>query len=169
MTEEDFIPSDYTTEVRSGKISWKSPSNIALVKYWGKKTGQIPANPSISFTLDNCATTTDLNFSKLETSVQEFSFEISLDGQAKEDFKPKIQTFFKRVEKYLPFLKEYHFKIETSNSFPHSSGIASSASGMSALALCLMDMERQLNPEMQQDFFNRKASFLARLDRKSVV
>jgi len=163
MTEEDFIPSDYTTEVRSGKISWKSPSNIALVKYWGKKTGQIPANPSISFTLDNCATTTDLNFSKLETSVQEFSFEISLDGQAKEDFKPKIQTFFKRVEKYLPFLKEYHFKIETSNSFPHSSGIASSASGMSALALCLMDMERQLNPEMQQDFFNRKASFLARL------
>jgi diphosphomevalonate decarboxylase len=53
--------------------------------------------------------------------------------------------------------------IETSNTFPHSSGIASSASGMSALALCLMQVEQQLNPEISTDFFNAKASFLARL------
>ena len=32
------------------------PSNIALIKYWGKYEGQIPANPSISFTLSNCKT-----------------------------------------------------------------------------------------------------------------
>ncbi|NNJ81087.1 MAG: diphosphomevalonate decarboxylase, partial [Flavobacteriaceae bacterium] len=58
----------------------------------------------------------------------------------------------------------YSFRIETSNSFPHSSGIASSASGMSALALCLMDMERSMSgAEMTDDFFNHKASFLARL------
>ena len=84
-----------------------------------------------------------------------------LDGKRKIDFKPKIQTFFERVDVYLPFLKDYHFKIETSNTFPHSSGIASSASGMSALALCLMSVERQFMHEMSNEFFNQKASFLA--------
>jgi diphosphomevalonate decarboxylase len=63
---------------------------------------------------------------------------------------------------YVPFLKDYHFTIETSNSFPHSSGIASSASGMAALSLCLMDIEKELNPEMEEAFFKKKASFLAR-------
>ncbi|MBM1104744.1 diphosphomevalonate decarboxylase [Aurantibacter crassamenti] len=169
MTEQDFIPNTYAKEISSGKTSWKSPSNIALVKYWGKKEGQIPANPSISFTLDNCATTTNLNFSKLAKPIEDYSFDISLEGKVKEDFKPKIATFFKRIEKYLPFLKEYHFTIETSNSFPHSSGIASSASGMSALALCLMDIERQLNPLMSEGYFTQKASFLARLGSGSAA
>ena len=57
----------------------------------------------------------------------------------------------------------YHFVIETSNTFPHSSGIASSASGMSALALCLMQLEQQINSDISKEFFNKKASFLARL------
>tara|TARA_B110000467_G_scaffold13636_1_gene11583 strand:- start:242 stop:511 length:270 start_codon:yes stop_codon:yes gene_type:complete len=30
--------------------SWKAPSNIALVKYWGKYGEQLPKNPSLSFT-----------------------------------------------------------------------------------------------------------------------
>ena len=68
----------------------------------------------------------------------DFSFDVIFEGEKNAAFKPKIQTFFERVEGYLPFLRDYHFKIETSNTFPHSSGIASSASGMSALALCLM-------------------------------
>jgi diphosphomevalonate decarboxylase len=63
----------------------------------------------------------------------------------------------------MPFLKDFHFVVETSNSFPHSSGIASSASGMSALALCFMELERALDPAMDPDFFKLKASFLARL------
>jgi diphosphomevalonate decarboxylase len=50
------------SEAIKGSVSWKSPSNIALVKYWGKKPVQIPANPSVSFTLDACATTTRLTF-----------------------------------------------------------------------------------------------------------
>ncbi|MGI9553140.1 MAG: diphosphomevalonate/mevalonate 3,5-bisphosphate decarboxylase family protein [Aurantibacter sp.] len=169
MTEQDFVPKPYPNEVPEGKTKWKSPSNIALVKYWGKKEGQIPANPSISFTLDECATTTSLKFKKLRTPSSGFSFDIFLEGKRKEDFRPKIATFFNRVEKYLPFLKNYHFIIETSNSFPHSSGIASSASGMSALALCLVDLEKQLNPEMIEDNFKRKASFLARLGSGSAA
>ncbi|MCK0191063.1 diphosphomevalonate decarboxylase [Arenibacter sp. F20364] len=163
MTEKDFIPSPYTTGKTEGKVTYKSPSNIALVKYWGKKEHQIPANPSISFTLDTCATTTTVSYKKLEDTASDFSFDLLFEGRPKEDFKPKISTFLKRTEPYLPFIKDYHFTIETSNSFPHSSGIASSASGMSALALCLMELERELTPNMDTDFFNRKASFLARL------
>jgi len=63
----------------------------------------------------------------------------------------------------LLFLKQYHFIIKTSNNFPHSSGIASSASSMSALSLCLMSIERELNPKITDDYFCKKASFLARL------
>ena len=176
MIEKDFIPNKYSNTIENGSFTWSSPSNIALVKYWGKKENQIPENPSISFTLDNCKTTTKLSFLKKENK-DSFSFEVFLDGEQKEDFKPKIETFFKRVEAYLPFLKDYHFKIETSNTFPHSSGIASSASGMSALASCLMSIEKKLNnnacsiaPDNYVDetlksdtYFIQKASFLARL------
>ena len=162
MNEQQFIPTKYSNNIDSGKFTWASPSNIALVKYWGKKKDQIPENPSISFTLETCKTMTSLSFSKRKLS-SNFSFDIFLDNEQKDDFKPKIETFFKRIEEYLPFLKDYHFVIETTNTFPHSSGIASSASGMSALAMCLMSIEKQLNSGMTTHYFNQKASFLARL------
>lgn len=162
MTENDFLPNAYQEFPLSGKVTWRAPSNIALVKYWGKKPVQIPANPSISFTLDTCATTTSVTFTKKEGNA-DFSFDLLFEGKPKEDFKPKILTFFERIVSYLPFLKAYHFDIDTSNSFPHSSGIASSASGMAALSLCLMDIEKQLDPTMDRTTFNRKASYLARL------
>lgn len=158
-----FLPKEYTESIDNGSVTWKSPSNIALIKYWGKKSAQIPQNPSISFTLDACATTTTMTYKKRENASDDFSFELYFEGKQKDDFKPKINTFLNRIEHYLPFLKDYHFTIETSNSFPHSSGIASSASGMSALALCLMSLEKELNPNMTDSEFNRKASFLARL------
>ena len=169
MTEKDFIPKPYSKAIENGSVTWSSPSNIALVKYWGKKEGQIPENPSISFTLDHCKTTTTLKYSVNEKP-DSFSFDVYLDGERKNDFKPKIETFFKRIEVYLPFLRDFHFIIETSNTFPHSSGIASSASGMSALALCLMSIEKELSRsvtssaiESSDAFFNKKASFIARL------
>ncbi|QQY83319.1 diphosphomevalonate decarboxylase [Tamlana sp. s12] len=172
MTENNFIPKPYTNPIEKGAFTWSSPSNIALVKYWGKKKDQIPENPSISFTLNNCKTTTTLSFSK-KADKEAFSFDVYLDGEKKESFKSKIETFFNRVEVYLPFLKAYHFKIETSNTFPHSSGIASSASGMSALALCLMSIEEALmggsvipsgvEESQAETYFIQKASFLARL------
>ncbi len=162
MIEKDFIPKPYTNSLKSGKVTWESPSNIALVKYWGKKKHQIPENPSISFTLSNCKTITSLTFTLKEDKTN-FEFDIFLDGEQNDDFKPKIQTFFERIELYLPFLKNYYFKIETKNTFPHSSGIASSASGMSALALCLMSIEKELDVVQLNEHFYKKASFLARL------
>jgi diphosphomevalonate decarboxylase len=162
ISEKDFIPSEYKGSVESGSFTWSAPSNIALVKYWGKKENQVPANPSVSFTLNNCKTITKLAYNKKDKG-EGFSFDLLFEGKPKEDFKPKILKFFQRVEQYLPFLKEYHFTIDTQNTFPHSSGIASSASGMAALAMNLMSLEKELNPEMTENYFYQKASFLARL------
>jgi diphosphomevalonate decarboxylase len=162
FTATDFIPSKYTHSVKEGNFQWSAPSNIALVKYWGKKDNQIPANPSVSFTLNNCKTITKLAFAKKENDGK-FSFDLLFEGKPKEDFKPKIQKFLERIEIYLPFLKDYHFTIDTENTFPHSSGIASSASGMAALAMNLMSLEKVLNPEMTEEYFYQKASLLARL------
>ena len=163
MSEKEFIPAPYTTLKEEGTVSYSSPSNIALVKYWGKRENQIPANPSISFTLAACVTKTSVQYKKKAKKSEEFSFDLFFEGEAKEEFKPKINTFLKRIEVYLPFLKEYHFVINTSNSFPHSSGIASSASGMSALALCFMEMEKTFLKNLSEEHFNRKVSFLSRL------
>ena len=162
FSANDFIPKTYSQSIEQGNFSWSAPSNIALVKYWGKKENQIPANPSISFTLNNCKTITTLAFVKKETN-ENFSFDLLFEGKPKEDFKPKIQKFLERIENYLPFLKDFHFTIDTQNTFPHSSGIASSASGMAALAMNFMSLEKELYPEMTDDYFYEKASFLARL------
>lgn len=161
MLEHKFIVTNYFNQLDTGMVSWQSPSNIALVKYWGKYGEQLPMNASISFTLSTCRTKTSLSFEKKDS--EGFDFEVLLEGRREEKFSPKILKFFERAEKYLPFLKDFKFKIETTNSFPHSSGIASSASGMSALALCLMDMEKQMQPAIPEDYFIEKASFLARL------
>jgi diphosphomevalonate decarboxylase len=168
MSEKDFI-AHHQASIENGNFQWSAPSNIALVKYWGKKDKQIPANPSISFTLNNCKTITKLAFVKrgfstaLDVTSSYFSFDLLFEGKPKEDFKPKIQKFFERIEIYCPYLKDYHFTIDTENTFPHSSGIASSASGMAALAMNIMSLEKVLNPAMTEDFFYKKASFLARL------
>ncbi len=160
--EKDFIFTGSPNQPDSGSYQWSAPSNIALVKYWGKKDHQIPANPSISFTLNQCKTITKLGFNKIENKGT-FSFDLLFEGQPKEEFKPKIIKFFERIDSYCPYLKDYHFTIDTQNTFPHSSGIASSASGMAALALNIMSLEKDINPSITKEYFHQKASFLARL------
>lgn len=147
--------------------TFKAPSNIALVKYWGKKGEQLPANPSISFTLTHCYTETSIDYERRsESSIasgDSFSFNFSFEGQPKPSFHPKINTFFERILPYLPFLKDYHFNIASHNSFPYSSGIASSASAMAALSVCLMKIAKELGETYTEEAFWQKASFLARL------
>ena len=133
------------------------PSNIALIKYWGKYERQIPANPSISFTLSNCKTETKMIF----RSGEKFSVKTFLAGKEETKFSEKIEKYFRNIEKYLPWILQGSFVIETENTFPHSSGIASSASGFGAIAKCLMEMDKAFSGK---DFFDvKKASFLARL------
>ena len=165
MNTQQFIPHSLQRKLEIFSCTWKTPSNIALVKYWGKTAPQIPKNASISFTLSKSHTITTINFTPKDTSAtEEIDFELFFEGKKKEDFKPKIAKFFDRIQEYSPYLFSYNMIISSENSFPHSSGIASSASGMSAIAMCLMSLERSLsNTEISDEFVNKKASFLARL------
>ena len=140
------------------EIISNSPSNIALVKYWGKKPVQMPTNPSISFTLENCYTETSVSFKKSN----DFSIQLLVDGKEKESFLPKIQQFIDRIKDYCPYLFEYKLTINTKNTFPHSSGIASSASGFSALSLAIMQLEKEIT-NCSEEYKTQKASFISRL------
>ena len=123
--------------LEKSQVTWQSPSNIALIKYWGKKENQIPLNPSISFTLNKCNTVTTIKF---KDSVK-FNYDFYFDNKKKPEFIPKLDTFFARIIEFLPSLNKLSLKINSRNSFPHSSGIASSASAFSSLALCLTEIE----------------------------
>ncbi|CAL2102689.1 Diphosphomevalonate decarboxylase [Tenacibaculum sp. 190130A14a] len=162
MNTSEFIFKSSEKNVENLITTWQTPSNIALVKYWGKSEPQIPKNASISFTLNNCNTTTKVEFTKKEKS-NSAEFELYFEGKKKDDFKPKIAKFFERIATYCPYILEYKMIIHSENSFPHSSGIASSASGMSAIAMCLMNLEKELSPSTTEIFIKQKASFLARL------
>ena len=146
------------------RIGWESPSNIALIKYWGKYGQQLPKNPSVSFTLHTAATRTFVTWSPDE-KLDQPEVTLLFEGSQKESFRLRMANFIESVtEKYFPSLRKGHIQIETSNSFPHSSGIASSASAMSAIALCLCDIENSISGNTtSNDIFYRKASYIARL------
>jgi len=161
LKNSDFLFSATTNSIEKTSFTWQTPSNIALVKYWGKTNPQLPKNASVSFTLNNCHTITTISFEKKDSN--SIDFELFFEGKKKDDFKPKINTFFERIVEYCPYIKDYKMVLSSENSFPHSSGIASSASGMSAIAMCLLSLEKELNPSITEEYFNKKASFLARL------
>lgn len=135
------------------------PSNIALIKYWGKYENQIPANPSISYTLSQCRTITEMEFAEGEN----FSVKLFLSGKEEPKFAEKIAKYLAGIEKYLPWVLRGSFVIKTENTFPHSSGIASSASGFGALAKCLMALDKEISSEKSPEETLQKASLLARL------
>jgi len=149
----------------NGKIGFSSPSNIALVKYWGKYGDQLPQNPSISFTLDHSRTEMILEYSpkgeidKHNTIDLNFSFE----GKENRAFGDKITAFLTRLLPSHPYLGQLNFNLSSTNTFPHSAGIASSASSMSALALCICTLENRLFQNMNEIETMKKASYLARL------
>jgi diphosphomevalonate decarboxylase len=159
---ELFVPEN-NFEIKQGSAEWRSPSNIALVKYWGKYGTQLPKNPSISFTLSNSFSQTSLKFEPSKTS-ETVQLKFTFEEKDNPKFEAKIQTFLNSIIPYFPFLRDYKLTVNSFNSFPHSTGIASSASSMSALALCLCDMEKQISKKpISEEFFLRKASFIARL------
>ena len=144
-----------------GKVGWASPSNIALVKYWGKKGKQLPQNPSISFTLSECRSETFVDFEKAE----KFGFQFFFEGKENPVFGAKIEKFLLENQSFFPFIIQLNLKVESRNTFPHSSGIASSASSMSAFVMCLLEVERSLSLSKGRpiDMVLRKASYFSRL------
>ncbi|MCK5782390.1 MAG: diphosphomevalonate decarboxylase [Flavobacteriales bacterium] len=164
MNTKIFVPRELKTDgIDEEVVKWRSPSNIALVKYWGKVGYQIPANPSISFTLKNSYTETEIKFVKKETANNFIDFKLLFEGKKNESFSSRVAKFLEDIKVYVPFLKLYSLEISTINSFPHSSGIASSASGFSALSACLVAFEKLINPELMNITAQKKVSFLSRL------
>ena len=153
-----------TAKLKPGIISWQSPSNIAIIKYWGKHGRQLPRNPSISFTLENSISTIELAY-QAKTGVDEgVSLQFYFHDQINEAFGEKVKIYLNNITDIFPFIRQMHFVIKSKNSFPHSAGIASSASSMSALALCLCSLEDNIFGTLKDDnAFRQKASFVARL------
>lgn len=83
----------------------------------------------------------------IETTAGSGKAEVYVEGQRNQAFDAKVQAFFDRQQFAMPWIGSYDFRVDTRNNFPHSSGIASSASGMGALALCTADLHRQISGE----------------------
>ena len=94
--------------------------------------------------------------SKAQPSVA-FTFE----GKPQAAFEEKIKKYLSNIQDVFPLVSQLNLKIDSHNTFPHSSGIASSASSMSALAMCLAEIKQSLLGQAQMDL--RQASELSRL------
>ena len=166
---EEFFPTHHASfkpVVKQGSVGWRCPANIALVKYWGKYPGQLPCNPSISLTLNNAYTETQVSYKWVDEGSVEFLF----DGELNSSFGQRIERFIDKLSQYFPFLLNLNLEISSTNSFPHSAGIASSASAMGALSLCICSIEEQLTGQkMYEEAFYRKAAFIARLGSGSAT
>ncbi len=152
-----------TTNI-NGKVIWNSPSNLAIIKYWGKYGQQFPKNPSISMTLTNSLTKTEVLYSARSVYDGNIDVDFLFEGKENPKFKERIKQYLLSIKEYVPFIDQLHFQIKSENTFPHSSGIASSASSMSALALCICSIEEKFFKTLKSnEDFERKASLLARL------
>ncbi len=164
MTNSDFSGSGLASVlIDPVSVSWQSPSNIALVKYWGKTGRQLPVNPSLSMTLSNAVTITTLTAFPRE-SEGEIELGFWFEGNQNTAFGERMSRYLESVTDIFPWLRQVNLKIETRNTFPHSAGIASSASAFSALALCLCSLDSELSGILlEESEFRFKASYVARL------
>ncbi|MFH0949345.1 MAG: diphosphomevalonate decarboxylase [Candidatus Aenigmatarchaeota archaeon] len=105
-------------------------ANIALVKYWGKRDKELilPYNSNISMTCDGMTTTTTIEFS----DKQKEHVVIINDEEFKKDEKD-IHGHLDRICK-LAGIKQ-KAKVVSESNFPVAAGLASSASGFSALTV----------------------------------
>jgi diphosphomevalonate decarboxylase len=147
----------------SGETSWDCPSNIAVLKYWGKKGLQQPLNPSLSFSLEESKTHVDVSYS-VNRDQKGLSLAFFFDDKPNQLFEDRFLRYLHQIIPYMPFLDQTEMVIRASNTFPHSAGIASSASSFGALALSLCSIENKAFGTLagEQEFIS-KASFLARL------
>ncbi|VVB98743.1 Diphosphomevalonate decarboxylase [uncultured archaeon] len=113
------------------KATATANANIALAKYWGQRdiALTLPANSSISMTLDGLSTKTTVEFSG---GLKQDSLKIDGHAASREEIA--------RTSGFLDIVRKMHgtqifARVESENNFPKSAGLASSASGFAALAL----------------------------------
>lgn len=144
-------------------FKWTCPSNIAFVKYWGKKPHQIPCNASLSMTLSKAFTKLSLDLQPKKFKSSEIECDYYFEGKKNEKFEHRVREFLKAQQVHFPFLEEFALHFQSKNSFPHSTGIASSASAFGAIALTLCDAKNQLSEVEMSPNFMQEASNIARL------
>lgn len=113
-------------------ITARAHTNIALIKYWGKKDQElfIPYNSSLSLTLDRFYTDTTV-----KPSTDEYDHFILNDEEQPAEEVQKIQKFLNLFRKEAKNTRP--LTIESTNHVPTAAGLASSASAYAALAMAL--------------------------------
>ncbi|WP_238907153.1 diphosphomevalonate decarboxylase [Clostridium sp. YIM B02506] len=112
------------------KAKAKANTNIALIKYWGKRDNELilPMNSSISITLDGFYTITSVEFKEyLKNDI------FILNNKETEEKERKKISKFLDVVRELSRTKLYA-EVNSENKVPTAAGFASSASGFAALA-----------------------------------
>lgn len=112
------------------KATAVAPSNIAFIKYWGKKNEvlRLPENGSVSTNLSNLLTTTTVEFSsKFKKD------EVVIDGKEDEKEQSRVIKHLDRIRKLAKIKNSA--KVISQNNFPTSTGLSSSASGFAALTV----------------------------------
>src|SRR3989344_8081503 len=112
------------------KATTIAPSNIAFIKYWGKKDEvlRLPENGSVSMNLSNLLTTTTVEFN---TSLKDD--EITINNKRESNKGSRAVKHLDRIRKLAKI--ETKAKVVTENNFPTGTGLSSSASGFAALTL----------------------------------
>lgn len=123
------------TSQRPVSITARAGTNIALVKYWGKRDAalNLPAAGSLSLTLADLGSTTTVRFAP-DAGDGEGRDRVRLDGRDADE------KFAGRVRRFLDLIRQraglaLPAEVATSNTVPTASGLASSAAGFAALAL----------------------------------
>jgi diphosphomevalonate decarboxylase len=110
------------------KVTIKTASDIALIKYWGKKDEvlRLPENGSISIKLDGLDTVTTVEFQQgLETD------DITIQGESDHEEITRVVKHLDRIRKQ--FSKDVYARVVSRNTFPKGTGLSSSGSGFAAL------------------------------------
>ena len=81
-----------------GDVAWRSPSNIAIVKYWGKYGNQLPQNPNISFTLSKAYSETSVAFQPKAIENAEPNIDFLFEGKENPKFRDKIVKFIDSIK-----------------------------------------------------------------------
>jgi len=145
-----------------------APTNIAIIKYWGKNPTfeniHVPNKSSLSFTVQKLTTTTTV-----EAERGEFEIEFTLNGKkitAEMKEAKYVFKFLNNIKKFYPFLNNYKIKVVSENNFPTAAGYASSASGFAAFARALVEAVPEFEDIRNDD---KKVSILARLGSGSAT
>ncbi|PXW90909.1 diphosphomevalonate decarboxylase [Streptohalobacillus salinus] len=136
------------------KKTARAHTNIALIKYWGKRDEQLflPTNSSLSITLDRFYTETSVEFDANLTADRFRLDHAVIEGKERE----KVQHFLDKVRRATGETRFAH--VESVNHVPTAAGFASSASGYSALAAAAIKAAGQTFTEKELSILARQGS-----------